>query len=343
MIKKFLNITKYLLLLGLAVWMMMLSFEGLEFSKFKEDLQHAEFSWILLSIFIGILAHIVRSLRWQLLLAPMEHHPNFWNTFHALLIGYFANLAFPRMGEITRCAILTKTDKIPVTESAGTVLVERTIDFLCLVGITLFVFMVELPKEHSFVTEVIYQAAVKLKNIFSNPLVLLISLVVVIAGISIIFYILKKGKEGNSFFRKTTTMLKGFWKGISSIGKMKRKWTFLLYTFAIWFLYFLMTYVALFALPFIENLGLYKALVVLVVGSVGMVIPVQGGIGAFHYFVKQTLVFYGISQEDGLVYATLLHGSQMILVIVLGLIGLGVVFLRKTKSVSETNAKEPAS
>ena len=113
---------------------------------------------------------------------------------------------------------------------------------------------------------------------------------------------------------------------------MKNTGWFVFHTLFIWVMYFLMTYVCFFCLDATSHLNAKAGLFTLVVGGLGMAAPVQGGIGAYHYIVSQGLQLFGISTTDGIVYATLVHTSQTILVVVLGLFAMLMLFTGKSKA-----------
>ncbi len=94
-------------------------------------------------------------------------------------------------------------------------------------------------------------------------------------------------------------------------------------------------------LPETSQLKLIDALFLLVVGTLGWVVPVQGGIGAYHYMVALGFTLYKIPREPALTYATLCHGSQMIMLIVLGAISFLVLFaFQRRQSKLEDNPKQ---
>src|SRR6185369_10551032 len=121
---------------------------------------------------------------------------------------------------------------------------------------------------------------------------------------------IKKGPES-----RINKIIKGFIDGLRSVATLKHPGLFIFQSAFIWVLYFLGVYTALYAFSFTSNLGANAALFLLVAGGLGMSAPVQGGIGSYHLLVSQGLVLYGLSREDGLTFATLLHSLQLVLVV----------------------------
>ncbi len=121
---------KFLGFLAVGMLLLWLAFRKVDFNRVASNLKDANYYWIILSIFFSLMAFLLRARRWQLLIHPLGVRPTFWHTFHALMIGYLANLALPRIGEITRCVALGKKENIAVDKLVGTVIIERTIDFL---------------------------------------------------------------------------------------------------------------------------------------------------------------------------------------------------------------------
>ncbi len=121
---------KFIGFLAAGIFLLWLAFRKVDFQRVAVNLKEANYFWLLLSVFFSLMAFLLRARRWQLLIHPLGDRPTFWHTFHALMIGYFANLALPRIGEITRCVSLGKKEKIAVDKLVGTVIIERTIDFI---------------------------------------------------------------------------------------------------------------------------------------------------------------------------------------------------------------------
>ena len=120
-------------------------------------------------------------------------------------------------------------------------------------------------------------------------------------------------------------------EGVRTVFKMKRKKEFFIHTVLIWVLYWLMTYIIVYALPSTSQLGPMDGLFILVIGGLGMSAPVQGGIGAFHLIVAAGLTIYGIKYDDAMSYAFLLHESESFLAIFLGGLSLLLLFLARKK------------
>lgn len=312
--------------------MLFLAFRGVDMNEMWTDLKQANYGWVVLALSFGVLSHISRAMRWKLLIEPLGYRPKTSNTFYAVMIGYFANLAAPRLGEITRCGSLHKTDKIPFDSLIGTVIVERSIDLLMLVFITIVIFFAKMDFFGNFLTQNVFiPLGEKITGLFpsSNWIwFLFLSLVSMI----VILWFYREKLSHLTIFKKLNKLFKGVVTGLKSVFKMKNFPLFIFHTFFIWSMYFLMTWVMVFSLPETSGLGPMDGLFLLVIGSLGMVAPVQGGIGAFHWIVSMGLTLYGIPREKGLVYATISHESQMLLVIVLGVISLFIVLMQKKKS-----------
>jgi hypothetical protein len=252
-----------------------------------------------------------------------------------------ANYAFPRIGEITRCGILSKAEKIPVDKLFGTVIVERATDLFMVFILLLILIIGRFDFFGTFIKNNIFLPLVdKLNSTIGGAMVLIL----IIAGIPILlvitYFLFRKRLSGISIIQKLKSIVKGVIDGLKSIYRMKRRWGFVFQSIIIWGSYWLMTYAALFALPDTSELELIDALFLLVVGSFAFIAPVQGGIGAYHYIVPLGLTLYAVPREEGLTYATLTHGSQMIMMIVLGLLSLMLMFSVQKKSRLTGNGSE---
>jgi uncharacterized protein (TIRG00374 family) len=287
--------------------------------------------WVALSAIISFIAFIIRAHRWNLLIEPLGYTPPLKKTTYSLMVGYFANLAFPRLGEVSRCAALSKAESIPFNKLLGTVIVERVIDVISLLLCMLFAAIIEFKRLGSFFSENIFNPIIKkFEQVTNSPLILTGIIVVFIVLIAVVIYFKRKNKiKGTE--SAISKLIKGFIDGLRSVSNLKRPGRFIFHSILIWALYYLGTYVAFFAFPFTAGLGAGAALFLLVASGLGMSAPVQGGIGAYHLLVSQGLILYGLSQQDGLTFATLLHTLQLLLVVVFGAISLILLFSENKK------------
>ena len=324
--KKIISIVKYLLLLLAAGALLLFAFRGMNVNKILHGILHANMFWVALSGIISIIAFVIRAHRWNLLIEPLGYTPPLKKTTYSLMVGYFANLAFPRLGEVSRCAALSKAEAIPFNKLLGTVIVERIIDVISLLICMLLVAALEFKRLGNFFNENIFNPLLKkIDQLSRSPILLTLIILALIALISVLIYFSRKNKSKGkeTAFAKLT---KGFIDGLRSVAKLKQPGLFIFHSIFIWVLYYLSVYVALFAFPFTSGLGSGAALFLLVAGGLGMSAPVQGGIGAYHLLVSQGLVLYGLSREDGLTFATLLHSLQLVLVIIMGIASLLLLF-----------------
>jgi uncharacterized membrane protein YbhN (UPF0104 family) len=248
------------------------------------------------------------------------------------MVGYLANLAFPRLGEVTRCGSLSTAEDVPFNKLLGTVVVERIIDVISLLICVLLVAIIEFERLGNFLRKNLTEPFFfQLKRIVSSTSGVVILSIVLVALIFLMVVFIRYSKRKSS--SKWAILVNGFVKGFSSIRHLNKPWLFVFYSLLIWVLYYLSVYVCLFALPFTSHLGLAAALFLLVAGGLGMSAPVQGGIGAYHLLVSKGLLLYGISLENGLAFATLLHSLQLIIIIITGSIAMLLLFIqRKNKT-----------
>ncbi len=336
---KIITIVKYLVLLLVTGALLLLAFRGMNVNKILQGILHADIFWIAVSGITSIIAFIIRAHRWKLLIEPLGYTPSLKKTTYSLMVGYFANLAFPRLGEISRCGALSNAEGIPFNKLFGTVIVERIIDVISLLICILVAATIEYKRLGNFFTQKILDPLnEKIQKFIGSPLLLtVIILVLAILFIAVIYFYKKNSKKGTE--SGTNKIIKGFIDGLRSVGNLKRPGLFIFQSAFIWFLYFLGVYSALYAFSFTSGLGASAALFLLVAGGIGMSAPVQGGIGAYHLLVKEGLVLYGVAAENGLAFAFTLHGLQLILVIVLGIVSLFLLFSinKKKQAAQRTN------
>jgi uncharacterized protein (TIRG00374 family) len=338
--RNILKVFNFFLFLSIGILLLYLAFRNIEFQLLIDKLKHANYFWILLSLVISFAGFIVRSLRWRLLIEPLGYAPGGLNTFYAVMIGYLANFAFPRIGEITRCGTLNRTEKIPLDSLIGTVIVERSIDVITMILLIIVIFFSKIHFFGDFLTNQIFNPAIEgVTGYFTKPPILWVSIIggfcLIITGL-ILF---RKHLTRFSFIQKGIVIVKGVGNGLKTGFTMKRRGLFLLYTILLWSIYFLMTWVVVYALPATSHLKPIDGLFILVIGSIGITIPVQGGIGAFHWIVSLGLTLYDIPKEDGLAFATLSHESQALFIVLLGtlsMVMLAIMRKRKKENVEQS-------
>lgn len=321
--KTLLSIFKYIIILSVGIGLLSLAFRGVKLKDTVHEMLQANLFWVLVSVAASLIAFFSRAIRWNMLIEPLGFKPAIGNTSASLMIGYLANLAIPRLGEVTRCGTLSRIEKVPFNSLLGTVIIERIIDVLCLLLCILFVAMTEYERLGNFLSQNIFNpTAKKLHYAINSPLVITLF---ASALIILFYFIFRKKNKTSSFTGKVSSLLKGIVNGIDTVRKLKSPLSFIFHTVIIWVMYYLMSYACFYALEATSSLNWHAALFVLVVGGMGMSAPVQGGIGAYHLLVSQGLILYGLTQEHGLAFATLMHTSQTLTVILLG--GLSFLYL----------------
>jgi len=314
----FKNAIKYCLLFFLGIAVLYFAFKDQNLHQIWLEIKTANIFWVCLSAFAVWLAHVFRALRWQMLYRSIRYRVTFWNTYHAVMVGYLANLALPRFGEVARCSIIQKTEKVPMFASIGTVITERLFDVFVLLTTAIGMIIFQHSIVSDFLHDVIYTQV--LSKLSAVGFLWLIPTVILIAVLVIMLFMLARKKFGKKVLRMLVALRQGF----SSFKKLNNKKTFVLYTLLIWVFYLLSMYFAFMAIPPTEHLGLSAAFTSIVFSGFAMAAPVQGGIGVFHWIVAQGLVLFGISFNDGLAYATLIHSSQILLILILGSLSLSI-------------------
>ena len=280
------------------------------------------------SILAGVLSNWFRSERWREILLPVDGHTGHVTTFNAVNIGYLANFVFPRIGEFVRCGVISKDSKdgkASYDKVLGTVVTERSLDMIVMLLI-LFVFL--LVKWDEFGTFFVDRMWIPLSQRLNFSLWWIVVAVVFIMAAAICFII--RYRERSAFAGKLWKFCRGLLDGIVSCFRMKGWWKFLLYTALIWLMYFLMSYMSLRAVPLLDDLSGTDALFLMLAGSLGWVVPVPGGFGAFHYIVALALsTVYNLPFELGIIFATISHESQSLMMAVTGLSSYAAETLRK--------------
>ena len=327
--KKLFSFLKYILLLGVSAFLMWYALKELDFEKMWAELQNANYGWVALSLLMGVVAYLSRAYRWQMQIKPTGYHPSLHNTYNAMMVGYIANLVLPRMGEVVRCSMLRRSDGLPVNKGFGTVIAERFVDMLMLLVAISLTLLIEFSEIKDFLWELLSSKYSNLEQTINSlywlaGLMLAISIVILFVGLRY----LNKLRQ-NSYFQKASQFVKGMLQGVFSITKLDNQAAFWGHTVFVWLMYYGMSLVVFYALPATSSLSYGAALSVLVVGSLGMAAPVQGGVGVYHLLVQSALLLYGVPKEAGMAYALLAHTSQTLLVVIMGVLSFIAGMLRK--------------
>ena len=334
--KTVIKILKFLIFFTLGIFIFWLIYKDQDIERIKSVLKNeVNYFWVVVSLIIGLISHISRTLRWGLMIEPIGHKPRFANTFIAVMVRYLMNMAFPRMGEVSRCGVLSRYEKISFTKLFGTVVAERLIDVLSLLLLLFVVIFSQFGQMLSFIHNN-PEIKEKLTSVFTSPQ-LIIGVVVFFA----IAYLLRNKFKQTSIFIRIVTILQNFKEGFISIRSIKRKGWFWFHSVFIWFCYYLMLYAIFFAFDFTRDLNPIAGLTTFVFASFGMVAPVQGGIGAWHFMAIEALSLYGVAYENGVIFAFVAHASSTVMIILVGLISMMILpFINRRDDVEEESETE---
>jgi uncharacterized protein (TIRG00374 family) len=297
--KKILKIILPIILGGFLVWY---SLSGISIEILGKYFKEANYSWIFIGLFFGILSHLSRAYRWKFMLEPLGFKPKFINSILAVLVGYLVNLALPRAGEISRATVMTNYEKIPFEKGFGTIVAERIADLimmLSIVAITLFV-------QYDF----IYQLLIK--NV--DPTKIIIGLTILILGFFIFTSFVKKATSG--FLLKIKTFVSGLIEGVTSIFKMKNKWAFIFHTVFIWAMYVAMFWATI---PAINGLEVpFGGILIGFIAGGFSIAATNGGIGLYPVAVTAALALFNIDAETATAFGWIMWSAQTAMIIVFG-------------------------
>ena len=302
--KKILKTTLPLLLGGVLVWY---SLAGMDQEKMITHLKNANFEWVFLGLFFGVLSHLSRAYRWKFMLAPMGYKPKFVNSFLAVLIGYFVNLAIPRAGEVSRATVMVNYENIPFQKGFGTIVAERIADMIMMfliIGITLF-FQFD------------YILALVSENF--DPIKIGFLLLGIISAITVFTSFVKKAKQG--FLLKIKNFILSLIEGVTSILKMEKKWDFIFHTFFIWTMYIAMFWATIPAIQGLE-VPVGGVLVGFIAGGFSIA-ATNGGIGSYPLAVTGAFLLFNVPESPSEAFGWIMWSAQTLMIIVFG----GLAFL----------------
>lgn len=316
---KLIDILKYLVFLLLGVLLLFLSFHKLDLNEVWFDIRHAHYFWMFLALVFALLSHVFRALRWNLLIDSLGYQTRFSSTFHAVMIGYLANTAVPRMGELMRCGMLSRKNNVPFHVLLGSVISERVFDMFILLLLLLAIVTLQWELAGDLVRNLTMPMVETLRD--KRFLIILVSVIALLSVIAffILVFMFKSQIKSLPGYAKTRALASGLISGMKTIKRMRKKGLFLLYTAAIWLFYVLMIYAPFFMLPETAQLDFVAGITFLAIGSLGIVAPVPGGIGAYHFIGKAVLVeLYHISGAAAGSFVAITHAGQTLLNVLAG-------------------------
>ena len=309
---------------GILYWM----YRGEDWTTIRHIMtDEMDWTWMLLSFPFGILAQMFRGWRWRQTLEPVISEESGSTEVrryggsrklrtsvlvHSIFMSYAASLVIPRVGEFTRCGVLKRYDGISFSKALGTVVTERAIDSMLVLGITAIVILLEMSTFGTFFRK----TGTNLHDIlygFSWAGYLVVAICMVAMAILLHFLLRKL-----SIYNKVKATLSGIWQGVISLKDVRNIPLFIFFTLAIWVSYFLHYYLTFFCFDFTADLGLGCALVTFIVGSIAVIVPTPNGAGPWHFAVKTMLILYGVQDEYALYFVLIVHTVQTMLVILLG-------------------------
>ncbi len=292
--KRLLAILQYLFFAALAAFFVWLSLKDLDkkhWAQLKAALDRANY-WILAPVLLLLLAsHLLRALRWRQLIEPLGYRPSVLNTFFGVMIGYFVNLGAPRVGEVVKCTILSRYEKVPVDKLVGTIVAERAFDVICLLIIFALTLVFQFDVIHSMFAGDALAFLRTAGGKISWVKVLALAIVAVLALLLVKSLLNRYGHI--NIVQKIKAVFLNIWHGLISVRSLKNKPLFFAYSAGIWLLYLLATWFGFFAIKETSGLTMADALSVLAMGSIGMIVS-PGGIGAYALLVEKTVAFYNV-------------------------------------------------
>ncbi len=286
--------------------------------KLISDFKGLNYWWILMVMVAFTLSNLSRAIRWGMLIKPLSHQPRLVNTYATVIIGYLANMALPRIGEVVRGATLAQYEKIPVEKVMGTIVLDRLMDVLFLLLAVGLAFVLEFDTLLNFLAQNLPEDFTWYGFLQSPIFLGIVAFGVIILGL---LYAFRQRAQQSALFRKISNLVKGFAEGLRTIRQLERPWLFLFHSTNVWVMYYLMNYLCFFAFAPTADLSPAAGLMVFVFGAFGIVIPSPGGMGSYHWLAIQALALYGIDSNDAFSFANVAYITiQIVYNVVIGMI-----------------------
>lgn len=340
--KRIILAVQFLFFLGLGVFLVWWMAKGIDeqgWEQIRASLKKANY-WLFLPVLLMmLLSHYIRALRWKILMEPLGHNPAPFLVFNAVMVGYFANLLFPRLGEVLKCTILARYEKVSPDKLIGTIVAERTVDLISLLFIFFLTIVFQIDIVGEYASGLLQKAFNKDGQGFSLTRTLVIA-AIVIAAVAGIYFLLNR-LQHIGIFKRIKNVLKGILSGLNSIRYMKKRGLFIFHSVFIWTLYLLSARLGFYALQEVAHLGVKPALSIISFGSIGMIVT-QGGIGAYQYAVQETLYLYGIDKLIGFTFGWILWLAQTAVILVGGVVCAAILPFMHKKNQNESDTTHTA-
>ncbi len=327
------NVLKTLFSLALGLFIIWLMYRNTDIKELWEIIESANFGIIAFSLIFGLIGNIFRGLRWELFVNSLGYHPPRSSLIYATLGNYAVNFVLPRAGDVWRCGVVSKYDKIPLSKTIETFLVDKMVDIVA--GLTVIFFSVVFYIEFfiSYFNDN-PQVGESMIQFFSSPWLYVILALLILATI-LFFTMFKKTK----IVRRLKIYLSTLKYDMKLIARMKEKKQIIIYTILLWFCFYLYFYICFFAFDFTWDLGPLAGLIVFAMTNIGISVPVQGGIGPWHFVVISSLLILGVAENQALAFAGAVFAIQSVWQILYGLFGVFAMpyVKRETTPVVEIN------
>lgn len=272
--------------------------------------KNANYAWIALGVFLGLLSHLSRAYRWGFQLEPMGYNIKFGNSVMAVFATYLINYTIPRAGEVARASILTNYEGVPFEKGFGTIVAERIADMIVMLGIIAVTLFLQFDFIYGFLVEKF------------NPTKIIIGL---LGAVVLLFFFSRFIKKSSSKFAlKVRSFISGLIEGALSIFKMKKKWAFIFHTLFIWGMYLLMFYITSFAIEELDGISAGAILIGFISASFSIA-ATNGGIGSYPLAIYAAFSIFGIPEEPSIAFGWIMWASQTLMIIIFG--GLSLIYL----------------
>ena len=319
------NVLQYVFFLGLGIFLLWWSAKDLtpeQTAELKRSLASTRLIYVLPAMTLLLLSHYSRALRWKILIEPLGYNPSTLNTFFAVMVGYLFNLFVPRLGEVMKCTILGKYEKVPADKLVGTIVAERAFDVIMQIPVITFTILTQVSIIGEYTSRTFSKFFHDKVGNFSISMILVVVTAILLIC-TLVWWLLDKFTH-HALVKKVKAIFNGILMGLTSVRYIKNKGWFLFHTVFIWSMYLISVRIGLFAMDAVSHLGWRASLSVLSFGSIAFIVT-QGGIGAYQLAIQKLMPLYGINEADGLGFGWVMWAAQTGIILVAGFICLALL------------------
>ena len=294
----------------------------LNYKELSQAFLSANYYYLIPAVFFLWISFLLRAWRWQIFLKE-KHQISVPRLLSPLFIGFMGNCVLPlRLGEVIRCFMLSRQEKVPFTLGVATLVVERIFDAICLLSMLVYIILflpVNLHVEggNSYFTPGLIQKSGL--SLMALTIFILLFLIVLYIKTDLIKQIIGRfTKNTPQLTQNINHLIDKFADGLHVLKSTQDLVLVILQSFLVWFAIAVSIYFVMLAFH-LSNMPLFAPIFIMGITAIGVSVPsAPGYIGTYHVACEYSLRVLGGNLGIAKSFAIVLHLTQMVPVIICG-------------------------